>query len=64
MTEAEFRSHLEFRLCRELAGQSDNSGRFLGCLRIGPEEYEEYVFDSPEPSITRRAWIVASRSAD
>jgi len=54
MTESDFWTHLEFRLCREFAGLPDNHHRFLWCDGFIPELY---LLDDPAPRITGLTWI-------
>lgn len=45
---------LEFHVCRELAGMSDNRLRSRWCDGFIPERY---FLDGPSPRITGRAWL-------
>lgn len=55
MTEADFWVCLEYRVCREFAGQTDRELRRLWCDGFVPREYH---LEGPEPRIAGRAWIV------
>ena len=54
MTETEFWSDLEFRLCRELAALPQNELRYLWCDGFIPEAY---LLNDPDPCVTGRVWI-------
>ncbi len=54
MGESDYWVHLEFRVCREFAGLSENHLRFLWCDGFIPEEYH---LDGPSPCIKGGAWI-------
>jgi hypothetical protein len=54
MGESDYWLHLEFRVCRELAGMPENKLRFLWCDGFIPAKY---LVDGPSPSITGQAWI-------
>lgn len=58
MTESIFWLHLEFRVCKELAGLPHGYQRRFWCDDLIPEEY---LFDGPTPKITGRAWIGDTR---
>ena len=54
MNEREYWKHLEFRVCRELAGMSENHLRFRWCDGFIPQQYQ---LEAPSPCITGRVWI-------
>lgn len=54
MTETEFWARLEYRVCREFAGQSDRALRHVWCDGFLPREYH---LEGPHPRIAGRAWI-------
>lgn len=54
MDEVTFWTALEYRVCREFAGMSDNRLRHLWCDGFIPGEYR---LDDHTPRITGRAWI-------
>lgn len=54
MDEAYFWGSLEFRLCRELAGQRERRYRGFWCDGFIPRDY---ILDGPSPRITGRCWI-------
>src|SRR6266542_2964451 len=54
MGESDYWVHLEYRVCREFAGLSENHLRFLWCDGFIPEEYH---LDGPSPCIKVGAWI-------
>ncbi len=58
MTEADFWLRLEFRLCGELAGQTDRALRRFWCDGFVPREYH---LEGAEPRIAGRAWIVSGQ---
>ncbi len=54
MDEADYWVNLEYRVCREFAGMSENHLRYLWCDGFIPEQY---LLDDPTPRITGRVWI-------
>ena len=54
MSEDEFWVSLEFRVCREFAGMSQNHIRGLWCDGF---ESRRWSLDEPRPRIVGRAWI-------
>jgi hypothetical protein len=54
VTESDFWTSLEFRLCREFDGFPENDIRFLWCDGFTPEEY---LLEEEPRRITGRAWI-------
>ena len=54
MDEAGFWARLEYRVCREFAGMSDNRLRFLWCDGFIPEQY---LLNEQKPRIVGQAWI-------
>ncbi len=54
MTESEFWTKLEYRLCAELAGLEDRRHRHFWCDGLIPLNY---VLEGEAPRITGRAWI-------
>jgi hypothetical protein len=61
MDESDYWLSLEFRICREFAGMSDNHLRFLWCDGFTPQRY---LLDDPTPRITGRAWICNGQRQD
>jgi len=54
MNESEYWKQLEFRVCREFAGMSENHLRFRWCDGFIPQQYQ---LEGPSPCVTGRAWI-------
>jgi hypothetical protein len=52
--EAEYWASLEFRICREFAGMSENHLRGLWCDGLVPTRF---LLDDPTPRVTGTAWI-------
>jgi hypothetical protein len=58
MSETEFWSSLEFRICHELAGMTETGLNKLWCDGIGPEAY---LLTDMRPRILGHAWICEDR---
>ncbi len=61
MDESDYWDHLEFRVCREFWGMSENQLRCLWCDGFIPEQFH---LAGPSPRITGRAWIGKGRSQE
>ena len=61
MDEADYWANLEYRLCREFAGMSENYLRCLWCDGFIPEQY---ILHGALPRITGRAWICKGSEQD
>jgi hypothetical protein len=61
MTEEDFWTRLEYRVCAELAGMDDKALRRLWCDGIVPRQY---LVDVEVPQIIGYAWIVTGTSND
>jgi hypothetical protein len=54
MSEAEFWTSLEFRLCREFSGLSERRHQYLWCDGFIATHY---LLDDPRPRIIGKTWI-------
>ena len=61
MDEKTFWIALEFRICREFSGMPERHRRYWWCDGFEPKQYH---LDSPEPTITGKAWICNGRKQD
>jgi hypothetical protein len=61
MTEHEFWIRLEFRVCAEFAGMTDNHLRHYWCDGFCPQQYR---LDAPQPCIVGQSWIGSAPRAD
>ena len=61
MSESEFWSHLEYRVCHELSGMLETHFRSRWCDGIIPTDYQ---INPSSPRITGRAWICVSRDQE
>ena len=61
MSESEFWSHLEYRVCHEFSGMLEAHFRSRWCDGIIPTDYQLHL---PYPRITGRAWICEGRGQE
>jgi hypothetical protein len=61
LNESDYWVALEFRICREFEGMSENHLRYLWCDGFIPQGY---LLDDPTPRINGKAWICNGRKQD